>query len=87
MDAGIEEILSSKGRLKLLKTLLMREAANINTLIRDTGLPHRLVDKYIKDLVQAGLAVERRYERLRIVEIDYTNPKTLLLKELLLDDK
>ncbi len=85
MGKTIEDILASKGRLRLLKALLKREAANINTLIKDTGLPHRLVSKYVKDLVEAGLALERRYERLRIIEIDYTNPKTLLLKELLLE--
>ena len=85
MGKNIEDVLSSKGRIRLLKALLRREAANINTLIKDTGLPHRIVSRYIKDLVEAGLAVERRYERLRIIEIDYTNPKTILLKELLLE--
>ena len=85
MGKTIEDILSSKGRLRLLKALLKREATNINTLIKDTGLPHRLVSKYVKDLVEAGIVLERRYERLRIIEIDYTNPKTLLLKELLLE--
>ena len=80
---GIENVLSSKGRIRVLKTLFKYGAVNINTLIRETGLTHRLVSKYVEELRNEGLVTERRFGRFRIVELDYSNPKVSILKMLL----
>jgi len=80
---GIENVLSSKGRIRIVKILLKYGATNINTLIRESGLTHKLVAKYISELKEENLVVERRYGRLRVVEINYQNPKVSMLKMLL----
>ncbi|MEB3756611.1 MAG: ArsR family transcriptional regulator [Desulfurococcales archaeon] len=80
---GIENVLSSKGRIRVIKILLKYGATNINTLIRESGLTHKLVTKYISELKEENLIVERRYGRLRVVEINYQNPKVSMLKMLL----
>lgn len=80
---GIENVLSSKGRIRVIKILLKYGATNINTLIRESGLTHKLVTKYISELKEENLVVERRYGRLRVVEINYQNPKVSMLKMLL----
>ncbi|MCE4606166.1 MAG: ArsR family transcriptional regulator [Desulfurococcales archaeon] len=80
---GIEDILTSKGRIRVIKVLLKYGATNINTLIRESGLTHRLVNKYITELKEENLVTERRYGRLRVIEINYQNPKVSMLKMLL----
>jgi predicted transcriptional regulator len=80
---GIEDVLSSKGRIRVLKTLFRHGAVNINTIIRETGLTHRLVSKYIEEFKKEGLVTERQFGRFRIVELDYRNPKVSILKMLL----
>jgi DNA-binding transcriptional ArsR family regulator len=80
---GIEDVLSSKGRIKIIKILLKYGATNINTLIRESGLTHKLVSKYLLELEKENLVTERRYGRLRVVEINYQNPKVSILKMLL----
>ncbi len=80
---GIEDVLSSRGRIRIIKILLKYGATNINTLIRESGLTHKLVSKYISELKEENLIAERRYGRLRVIEINYQNPKISMLKMLL----
>jgi len=80
---GLEELLSSKGRVRVLKVLLRDGQANISRLIRETGLHHRLVVKHLEELKRMGLVEERRYGRLRIYEINLRDPRVSALRDLL----
>ncbi len=82
----IEDVLSSKGRIRVLKTILKYGAVNVNTIVRETGLSHKLVSKYINELHNAGLVWERRYGRLRIIEARQDDPRIIMLKMLLSED-
>jgi len=79
----LEELLSSKGRVRVLKVLLRDGQANISRLIRETGLHHRLVVKHLEELKRIGLVEERRYGRLRIYEINLRDPRVSALRDLL----
>ncbi|MEB3779845.1 MAG: winged helix-turn-helix domain-containing protein [Desulfurococcales archaeon] len=79
----IERLLSSKGRIKILKLLLERGQLNISRIIRETGLHHKLVVKHLNELIDMGLVVERRYGRMRLFEADLTNPKISAIREIL----
>ncbi|MCE4599864.1 MAG: winged helix-turn-helix domain-containing protein [Desulfurococcales archaeon] len=79
----IERLLSSKGRVKILRLLLDRGQLNISRIIRETGLHHKLVVKHLNELIDMGLVVERRYGRMRLFEADLTNPKISAIREIL----
>jgi DNA-binding transcriptional ArsR family regulator len=80
---NVEKILRSPGRIRVLKYVLERGQVNITKLIRDTGLPHKLVSKYIKELEEEGIVSERRYGRLRIIEANLLDPKVSALKDII----
>lgn len=79
----MEELLASKGRVKILKILLEEGQVNITRLVRETGLHHRLVVKHIEELKRMGIVIERRYGRMRVVEVNLGDPRISALRELL----
>ncbi|GBF09593.1 hypothetical protein apy_13180 [Aeropyrum pernix] len=78
----LEDIISSRGKLKILKVLFRRGQANITLIVRETGLHHRLVSKHIEELKTANIVGERRYGRLRIIYINYGEPKARILRDI-----
>ena len=83
MSLGLDEIFSSRGRVRVLLALFRLGEANITRIVRETGMHHRIVATHLEKLVEAGLAVEKRYGRLRIFRINYSNPKTIIVRDLL----
>ncbi len=79
----LEEVFASKGRLKVLLVLLRLGEANITKIVKETGLNHKLVEEHLSRLVELGLVHEKRYGRLRVFSINTSNPKTIILRELL----
>jgi len=65
----------SKGRFRVFRMLLEEGQANINRIVRATGLPHRLVEKHLEALKEAGVVRERRIGKLRIFEVDLADPR------------
>lgn len=80
---SLEKLLSSKGRVRILKVLLEEEQVNITRLVRETGLHHRLVVRHLEELKEMGLVEERRYGRLRVFEVNLKDPRVSALRELL----
>ncbi|MFP3171991.1 MAG: helix-turn-helix domain-containing protein [Acidilobus sp.] len=78
-----EDILSSKGRVKVLKVLLSEGQANITRIVKESGLNHRLVERHLEELVRMGIVQERRYGRLRMFMVDLRDPKVSGLSEVL----
>lgn len=79
----VEDLLSSRGRVKVLKVLLNEGQANITRIVRESGLNHRLVEKHLEELVKMGIVQERRYGRLRMFMVDLRDPKVSGLSEVL----
>jgi len=80
---SLEELLSSKGRVRILRILLEEGQVNVTRLVRVTGLHHRLVVKHLEELKRMGLVEERRYGRLRVYEVNFKDPRVSALRELL----
>lgn len=80
---GLDEVIASKGKLKILKVLFRENQVNITRLVRETGLHHKLVSKHVEELKKLGIVGEKRYGRLRIVYIDYRDPRVPALREIL----
>ena len=79
----VEAIFESKGRYRVFRYLLEEGQANISKIIKETGLPHRLVEKHLQALKDAGLVVERRIGRLRLFEVDLRDPRISATRQLL----
>lgn len=82
---GIERILSSPGRIRVLKIILKYGQINVTRLAREASLHHRLVSKYIDEMREEGIVSVYKVGRIRIVELNVDNPQVALLRELLLD--
>ncbi|MEM0026114.1 MAG: ArsR family transcriptional regulator [Zestosphaera sp.] len=81
MSSRLEEILSSKARVKVLRVVLERGEVNINQIIRETKLNYKTVRKHVNYLVSVGLIEELRVGRLRLLRPNWLNPKVRRLEE------
>lgn len=79
----IEELITSKGKIKILKILLKNGQTNISRIVRETGLNHKRVEKHLEELKKANIVIERRYGKLRVYEANLDNPQTIKLKKIL----
>jgi len=82
-DVGLEDVFSSKGRVKVLKEILRRGEVNLTQLIQLTGLNYRSVVRHLNFLSRAGLIEEVRVGRARIYRPCWVNPKVRLLEEII----
>ena len=76
----IEELLGSKARLKILKTLALNEELNISLIISKTKLNHANVLKHLNFLKSFNLIQEKKFGRIRIYRYKTENIKARSLK-------
>ncbi|MET1101231.1 MAG: winged helix-turn-helix domain-containing protein [Pyrodictiaceae archaeon] len=76
-------ILGSKGKLKILLFLSRVIESNITRITRETGLHHSSVSRHLRELVEMGIVEERVIGRAKIYSLNYSNPKTLMILEVL----
>ena len=76
----IEELLGSKARLKILKTLALNEELNISLIISKTKLNHANVLKHLNFLKSFDLIQEKKFGRIRIYRYKTENIKARSLK-------
>ncbi|MFX1482012.1 MAG: ArsR/SmtB family transcription factor [Promethearchaeota archaeon] len=62
----IEEILSSRGRIKILKELAASNELNISELCRRVNLNHSSTKSHLEILLQCGLVEEKKFGRIKI---------------------
>ncbi len=62
----IEDMLSSRGRIKILKELALAEELNISEICRRVGLNHSTTKSHLTVLVQSGLVEEKVFGRIKI---------------------
>ena len=65
-DCPIWDVLSSRGKVKVLKTLVDTEELNITEIVRKTELSHRSVQNYLSELCDTGLVELKKFGRIRI---------------------
>ncbi|RLF12233.1 MAG: ArsR family transcriptional regulator [Thermoprotei archaeon] len=79
---SIEEVLSSKGRVKVLKVLLKSLELNISEVVRRSGLNYTAVASHIDALKEAGLLEEKTFGRIRILRVKLEDPRVQALRKL-----
>ena len=70
-DRRAEEILGSKGRVRVLEVLTESGELNISEVSRRTGLNYTSVERPLMKLKTMGLLNEKRYGKIRIFEVTF----------------
>lgn len=77
----IEEILSSKGRVRILKVLAAEEELNISKIADLTGLNNKTAKEHLNNLVQMHILLEKRYGRIRVYLFRRQHPEVRKLEQ------
>lgn len=69
----VEEIFSSKGRVKILRLLVEIGELNISEIAKRTGLNYATASEHIGVLESAGLVLHKSFGRIRIYRLNEGN--------------
>lgn len=67
----VEELLGSRGRIRVLRVLAESGELYLTEVGRRTGLNYTSVERHLEKLKEMGLIRERRYGKIRIFEIAF----------------
>ena len=79
----IEDVLSSRGRVRILRILVEIEELNISEIARRAGLNYATASQHLQALTDAGLVRHKRFGRIRIFRFKEQDPRSRLLKKLI----
>ena len=79
---SVEEIFSSKGRVKVLKTLAEKGEMNISEITRRANLNHTTTAAHLHKLCVLGLIEEKRFGRIRIFRFKKEDPRCWAIQTL-----
>ena len=79
---AVEDVLSSKGRVRILKLLAELGELNISAISRAINLNHTAVKEHLRFLSQVGLIKEKRFGRILIYQFVEENILAHSLKQL-----
>jgi len=79
----IEQILSSRNRIRILKYLLVKETANISMISRELNIHYLNVKEHLDFLEEKGIVKRRKYGRVTIYSLNNSNPMVYSLKRFL----
>lgn len=77
----IEDLLGSKARVKILKTLAQNEELTISLIINNTRLNYSNVAKHLNHLKSLDLIQEKKFGRIKIYRYKIENIKARSLKK------
>jgi len=72
-----EDLLGSRGRIRVLRVLTESGELNISEVTRRTGMNYTSVKRHLERLRELGLLREKRYGKIRIFEATF---KTVAVK-------
>lgn len=80
---AFEDILSSRGRVKILKLLALNNEMNISNIVKKAGLNHTSVKNHLIFLKSIDFIQEKQFGRIRIYRYKLENLKARALKNLI----
>lgn len=80
---SIEDIFSSKGRVRILRILVEIEELNISEIARRAGLNYATTNQHLQALENAGLVRHKRFGRIRIFRFNEEDSRGKLIKKLI----
>jgi DNA-binding transcriptional ArsR family regulator len=79
----IEEIFSSRGRVKILRILAELSELNISEIARRAGLNYATTNQHLQNLEKAGLITHKKFGRIRIYRYNENCPLAKAIKTLI----
>ena len=70
-EFDVEELLGSRGRVRVLRVLAESRELNISEVGRRTGMNYTSVERHLEALREMGLLREKRYGKIRIYEATF----------------
>ena len=79
---AIEEVLSSKGRVKILKVLAEIGELNISEIARRARLNYTTTNEHLMALERSGLILHKRFGRIRIFRFNEGSSRAEMVRKL-----
>ena len=80
---SIEDVLSSKGRVKILRILSEIGELNISEIARRAGLNYATTNQHLQVLENHKLVRHKTFGRIRIFRYNEENPRARMIKQLI----
>ncbi|MCW4022867.1 MAG: winged helix-turn-helix domain-containing protein [archaeon] len=80
---AIEEVFSSKGRVKILRILSEIGELNISEIARRAGLNYATTNQHLELLESNKLVRHKTFGRIRIFRYNEENPRALMIRQLM----
>lgn len=79
---AVEEVFSSKGRVKILKILVDLGELNISDIARRAGLNYTTTNQHLRVLEEAGIVRHKNFGRIRIFRFNEESPRARMIRDL-----
>ncbi len=79
----VEEVFSSRGRVRILRILSEIGELNISDIARRAGLNYTTTNQHLQLLEEAGLIKHKSFGRIRIFRYNEEDPKARAIKDLM----
>ncbi|MCW4045967.1 MAG: winged helix-turn-helix domain-containing protein [Candidatus Bathyarchaeota archaeon] len=79
----VEEVFSSKPRMKILKLLSRLGAVNVSEIARRIGLNYSTTNQHLKLLESEGILQQRVYGRIRMYKFNEASAKARAVQNLI----
>jgi predicted transcriptional regulator len=80
---AIEEVFSSKGRVKILRILSEIGELNISEIARRAGLNYATTNQHLQILEDCTLIRHKTFGRIRIFRYNDENPRARMIRQLI----
>jgi len=79
----IEDVFSSRGRVKILKILAEIGELNISEIARRAGLNYATTNQHLEFLESCRLVRHKSFGRIRIFRFNDQNPRATMIRQLM----
>ncbi len=79
---AVEEVFSSKGRVKILKILVDLGELNISDIARRAGLNYTTTNQHLRVLEEASIVRHKNFGRIRIFRFNEESPRARMIRDL-----
>jgi len=79
---SIEEVFSSKGRMKILKILVEIGELNISEIARRAKLNYATTNQHLRVLEDSRIVKHKNFGRIRIFRFNEESPRARMIREL-----
>lgn len=77
---GIESLLGSKARVRILRVLIEKGELNITAIAREAEVNYKTATRHLEDLKRTGIVTEKIFGRIRVFRINLGDPRVEVLR-------